>query len=201
MDKIINFIKEDGCLEVIETFEHKIVLKTSVKELTSYTDFKDNLEIINKALKKESLKYLESQLLKLFQEYHLIEGDFYLKAEQRSSDMENIYFIVEKDLSKVSIEEVLIDLSVKTIFILEITTTEPGQTEEVEFSDRNRAMECFLNDSYIKELFAKEKTKKSEDRLCEYRVFKVNFKGKYLNERSKDLSKMQLVDFLSRKDS
>ncbi len=199
MDKIIKFIEEDGCLEVIETFEHKVVLRTSVEELISYTDFKDNIEIINKFLKKESLRFLESQLLKLFQEYHLIEGDFSLKAEQRSSDMENIYFIVEKDLSKISMEEALINLNIKKIFILETTIHLPGQKEEIEYSDRNRTIECFLNDSYIKELFAKEKTKK--DRLNVYRVFKVNFKGTYLNDRSKDLSKMQLVDFLSRKDS
>lgn len=113
--------------------------------------------------------------------------------------MENIYFIVEKDLSKISMEEALINLNIKKIFILETTIHLPGQKEEIEYSDRNRTIECFLNDSYIKELFAKEKTKK--DRLNVYRVFKVNFKGTYLNDRSKDLSKMQLVDFLSRKDS
>lgn len=199
MDKIIKFIEEDGCLEVIETFEHKVVLRISVEELISYTDFQDNIEIINKFLKKESLRFLESQLLKLFQEYHLIEGDFSLKAEQQLNDLENICFIVEKDLSKVSMEEALINLNIKKIFILETTIHLPGQTEEIEYSDRNRTIECFLNDSYIKELFAKEKTKK--DRLNVYRVFKVNFKGTYLDDRSKDLSKMQLVDFLSRKDS
>lgn len=197
MEKIISFIKEDGSLEIVETFEHKIVLKTSIEDLYSYTDFKDNLEIMNGFMKKESLKYLESQLYNLLQKYHLIEGDFYLKVEQKLTDMENIYFIIEKDLSKIAVEEILINPSITEVYILETTITLPGE-EDKEFSEKTRVMECFLNDSYIKELFKKEAN--LEHRINEYRVFKAVFKGKFLNQRASDLSKMVLIDSLPKRD-
>ncbi len=179
MKKLTKFLVDDSTVTIVEELPSKIVATFPAAEA-------DRFEKINGFIKKSCLKELESKFNDLIKEYDLVEGEYSVYACQKEDELDLIYITIEKDLSRISIENVLIDTNIKEIYILETKLIKENKVD---------SLECFLNNSYIKELLKSESI--NDYRNKDYRVFKANFSHNFMNERSKELSKMTFIQSLS----
>lgn len=179
MTKLVKFLVEDSTVTIVEELPSKIITTFPAEQA-------DRLERINGFIKKSCLKELESKINDLIKEYDLVKGNYSVSAYQKEEHMDLIFITIEKDLSRVSIEKVLIDTDIKEIYILETKLIKENKID---------SLECFLNETFIKELLENEYS--NEYRTKDYRVFKANFSHNFMNERSKELAKMTLIYSLS----